>query len=120
MNAHVNPTGSTPQPQPHGAGYGRRVDITWLSIVVALVGIVLIAIASRSSTTKNLERKLDRLERKLDLVMRQLGVEQPTAAADDDVVALVRAGHRIEAIKRYRELTGAGLKEAKDAVDQIV
>jgi len=30
------------------------------------------------------------------------------------------AGNKIEAIKRYREATGVGLKEAKDAVDQIV
>ena len=37
----------------------------------------------------------------------------------DDVVALKRAGNVIEAIKRYRELTGLGLKEAKDFVDRI-
>src|SRR5687767_3432576 len=35
----------------------------------------------------------------------------------DDVRDLVRAGRKIEAIKRYRELTNAGLKEAKDAVE---
>ena len=36
-----------------------------------------------------------------------------------DIVDLVRAGNKIEAIKRYRELTGVGLKEAKDAIDEI-
>lgn len=30
---------------------------------------------------------------------------------------LVRAGRKIEAIKRYREIHGVGLKEAKDAVE---
>jgi ribosomal protein L7/L12 len=30
---------------------------------------------------------------------------------------LVAEGRKIEAIKRYREVTGLGLKEAKDAVD---
>jgi len=34
-----------------------------------------------------------------------------------DIRDLMRSGRKIEAIKRYRELTGAGLKEAKDAVE---
>lgn len=32
---------------------------------------------------------------------------------------LLRAGRKIEAIKAYRELTGVGLKEAKDAVEAL-
>lgn len=35
------------------------------------------------------------------------------------IVALLRAGQKIEAIKIYREATGRGLKEAKDAVEAI-
>jgi ribosomal protein L7/L12 len=35
------------------------------------------------------------------------------------VIALVRDGRKIEAIKLYRDLTGAGLKEAKDAVEAL-
>jgi len=37
----------------------------------------------------------------------------------DDVTELVRQGQFIEAIKRYRERTGVGLKEAKDYVDAL-
>ncbi len=36
-----------------------------------------------------------------------------------EVVALAQGGKKIEAIKRYRELTGVGLREAKDVVDRI-
>lgn len=36
-----------------------------------------------------------------------------------DIVELVRRGDKIEAIKRYREITGVGLREAKDAIDAI-
>lgn len=36
-----------------------------------------------------------------------------------DVEALIRDGRKIEAIKRYRELHGVGLREAKDAVDAL-
>ncbi len=38
---------------------------------------------------------------------------------DGRVKALVGAGQKIEAIKVYRDLTGSGLKEAKDAVEAL-
>ena len=38
---------------------------------------------------------------------------------DAEIVALVAAGNKLEAIKRYRELTGADLATAKQAVDQL-
>lgn len=37
----------------------------------------------------------------------------------DEVDALLRDGKKIAAIKVYREATGAGLKEAKEAVDKL-
>jgi ribosomal protein L7/L12 len=37
----------------------------------------------------------------------------------DEVRALVARGNKIAAIKRYRELSGLGLKEAKDFVDTL-
>jgi ribosomal protein L7/L12 len=39
------------------------------------------------------------------------------AIADEQLQEALTRGNKIEAIKRYRELTGAGLKEAKDAVE---
>jgi ribosomal protein L7/L12 len=38
---------------------------------------------------------------------------------NDELRELVRKGKKISAIKRYREVTGVGLKEAKDAVDRL-
>ena len=48
-------------------------------------------------------------------------VSAPPASAGDltEVHALAQQGHKIEAIKRYRQLTGVGLKEAKDYVDRL-
>ncbi|MBM4784177.1 MAG: hypothetical protein GQE15_41435 [Archangiaceae bacterium] len=44
----------------------------------------------------------------------------PTAPAPaSSVQALLREGRKIEAIKLYREQTGLGLKEAKDAVEAM-
>ncbi|HUT11050.1 MAG TPA: ribosomal protein L7/L12 [Thermoguttaceae bacterium] len=42
------------------------------------------------------------------------------ANRDAELQALVAAGRKIEAIKRYRELTGAGLAEAKNAVESLM
>ncbi len=41
------------------------------------------------------------------------------SADDADVLQLMRDGKKIEAVKRYRELHGVGLKEAKDAVEAL-
>ena len=66
--------------------------------------------------------KVADLERKLNFVLDQLKLtyqEQPlnpalTAAAD-----LLRGGNKIEAIKVYQKITGAGLREAKEAVEAL-
>lgn len=39
---------------------------------------------------------------------------------DDAVESLLIAGNRINAIKLYRQRTGVGLKEAKDAIDRMM
>ena len=44
---------------------------------------------------------------------------RPDGGVPADVVALVRAGNAIAAIKLYRELTGAGLREAKEVVESL-
>ena len=40
--------------------------------------------------------------------------------SDDDIRVLARQGKMIQAIKSYRILHGAGLKEAKDAVEEMM
>jgi len=99
------------------------------NLTVVLLGaavlVLLLALVGRGGSTKQLERRLDRVEGKLDLLLRHLEVPQPGSAAgpsiavDPDVVALARAGRKIEAIKRYREINGGGLKDAKDAVERL-
>jgi ribosomal protein L7/L12 len=46
----------------------------------------------------------------------------PTPTGSDDLAevhALARQGQKIQAIKLYRELTGTGLREAKDYIDRL-
>ena len=44
--------------------------------------------------------------------------EAPDPSDDPEIQDLLAKGNEIQAIKRYRELTGLGLAEAKDAIDQ--
>ncbi|MGK8508940.1 ribosomal protein L7/L12 [Nocardia asiatica] len=80
---------------------------------------------------RRLERKVDALHAKLDLIMAHLGIEAsapgvpvravPSVPHGDGIAeinALLMEGRKIHAIKRYRELTGCGLKEAKEAVER--
>jgi ribosomal protein L7/L12 len=53
----------------------------------------------------------------------EAGQKLPSQAIDggfeNELVALLEQGQKIEAIRVYREKTGAGLKEAKDAVEAL-
>jgi ribosomal protein L7/L12 len=61
--------------------------------------------------------RLARVERKLDAIIAFLQIRMPE---DDhaDIRAMIAAGDKIGAIKAYRERTGMGLAEAKQAVER--
>lgn len=88
-------------------------------IALATVGLILFATASRSQRTGREAARLAAVERKLDTVMNHLGIEEPVDAADPEVLSHLMNGKKIQAIKVYRERTGAGLAEAKDAVERL-
>ncbi|MFE3176421.1 ribosomal protein L7/L12 [Amycolatopsis sp. NPDC059090] len=94
-----------------------NIELLWLIVALLVLGIVLST--GWGSSTRSLERRMTRLERKLDLVLGHLGVQEPDGALAAELEPLLREGKTIAAIKRYREVTGAGLKEAKDAVDRM-
>ena len=51
---------------------------------------------------------------------REAGIYPPSGrGSDEDVRRLIGLGQKIMAIKLYREIHGVGLKEAKDAVEQM-
>ncbi|WP_405439327.1 hypothetical protein OG373_18815 [Streptomyces avidinii] len=68
---------------------------------------------------QNLQRKADRTERRLALVLDHFGIEEPEPAGMDEVRALLGADRQTAAIKEYRRITGAGLLEAKQAVEAL-
>ncbi|AUA10326.1 hypothetical protein GTZ89_17740 [Streptomyces sp. SID8382] len=88
-----------------------------IAAYIAIVALVL-QYPLLESRIQKLHRRADRIERKLDLILGHLDIEVAGPGLER-VAALVREGKKIEAIKVYRELTDAGLKEAKEAVDRM-
>ncbi|MGC9541979.1 ribosomal protein L7/L12 [Streptomyces sp. UG1] len=91
------------------------MDMTVLFFVLFGVLALLLGVQSRFSQA---DKRVARIERKLDLIIDHLGLREDDPRMDE-VVALLRDNRKIQAIKLYREITGAGLKEAKDAVEQL-
>ncbi|WP_275001837.1 ribosomal protein L7/L12 [Promicromonospora iranensis] len=87
-------------------------------LVMLVVVMLVMNWISASGHRRSQQHELDKLNTKIDLVMAQMGVVVPEPDGISEVDALIRAGNKIEAIKRYRELTGDGLLEAKEAVDR--
>lgn len=65
--------------------------------------------------------RLRAIEAQLALLSEKAGVpyENPIDGVPEDVVELVKAGKSLEAMKRYREVTGASGKEAQEVVAGI-
>jgi ribosomal protein L7/L12 len=86
--------------------------------VVVLVAVVALGSSSTDRRLGRVDRRLARVERKLDAIADRLGVavKEPVPA---EVTALLREGKKIQAIKAYRDRTGADLKEARDAVERL-
>ncbi len=86
-------------------------------IPLGLIALIAVLAAPHRKIVQ-LERRLARMERSLDAVLAGTGVRPPDAEFGPVAKYLVE-GKKIRAIKAYREQSGAGLKEAKDAVDRI-
>ncbi|MCL6668709.1 MULTISPECIES: ribosomal protein L7/L12 [Streptomyces] len=91
------------------------MDIVGYSLAALILVVGVAGIESRISRA---DRRVARVERKLDLIIAHLGIDA-SEPWNDEVAALVRDGKKIQAIKVYREATGADLREAKEAVDRL-
>ncbi len=95
------------------------MDYTLLALGVAVIALVAVtASAGRREAERRQMRRLALVERKLDAVLDHLGVEVREPHLEQ-VEALLGQGKTIQAIKAYREATGADLREAKQAMDRL-
>jgi ribosomal protein L7/L12 len=68
-----------------------------------------------------LQSRVRELEAKLQFLYRRFNIDYVDPNSDPklapEIQEALRRGNKIEAIKIYRELTGVGLAEAKQAID---
>ena len=91
--------------------------------IVALIVILFVGGGAAYTTLRATDAgRLARLERKIDAIIRHLNVAYVDPVSPDGLSQEVQQlandpAKKIQAIKRHREQTGLGLKEAKDAVE---
>jgi hypothetical protein len=98
------------------------VDAYWTVTLIVILMLGLLMQSSASLLTGRAERnrtarRLAAVEHQLEVLNERLGIVTPSPVPG--VVEHLRQGRKIAAIKEYRELTGAGLAEAKAAVEEI-
>ncbi|NJO41591.1 MAG: hypothetical protein HC769_09450 [Cyanobacteria bacterium CRU_2_1] len=65
------------------------------------------------------EWRLKRLEHQVDTLLQHLDIKESEDSGLELVKELVRSGMKVEAIRRFRQQTGAGLAEAKRRVEAL-
>jgi hypothetical protein len=85
-------------------------------LVIATIGSIAAAVGAWFQERRSTAAQIAALQRKLDSIMDHLGVPAPEMP---EVVRHVENGSMIEAVVAYRKQTGAGLLEAKQAVDRM-
>lgn len=86
-------------------------SVICIALLVMAVPIVVVNVI-------NISYKVESINRKLEMLMKHSGMNLQEAALRE-VQSLMRDGKKIIAIKCYREITGAGLAEAKAAVERM-
>ena len=83
----------------------------------SLVALYLIVNAQLDSYRKRIRF----LEVKVDALIKHTGIEfDDNTLVPVEVHKAVKAGQRLKAIRLYRKITGAGLKEASEVIDGLV
>lgn len=94
------------------------IDTT--AIIVVFVAAVVALLFARVAAIERRLNRLSRLDAKLDALLKHSGIAfDEYANVPADVADLIRRGETIRAIKRFRRVTGLGLKEAKDYIDEV-
>jgi hypothetical protein len=87
----------------------------FLGIPVGITVFLLVWVTVMLGQTAN---RVGRLQRMLDLLVKHAGINVMDIAVHE-AQALVREGKKIEAIKVYRDYTGASLVDAKTVVERM-
>ena len=85
-----------------------------------LVMIALAAVFIRMASLEQRFRALSKIDAKLDALLKHAGIAfDPYKDVPAAVTEALQRGKKIEAIKRYRAVTGADLRQAKEFVEEV-
>lgn len=98
------------------------LELTDFAIIAAIVAVLAGGLATRRASFGPADRhRLARIEQKLDLLLTHAGLQYtPAEKAAWQTLADEGPAQKIAAIKAYREETGAGLADAKRAVEEYI
>jgi ribosomal protein L7/L12 len=98
------------------------LEFTDFAVIAAIVAVLAGGTAAARSYFRPTDRdRLARVEQKLDLLLIHAGLDYtPPAKSAWQALADEGPARKIAAIKAYREETGAGLADAKRAVEAYV
>ena len=102
----------------------RKRYVLLAGALVALLTAMPFFGADDSTRLTRLEARVKRLEKMLEALLARLDiepeeVEPPASQIDPAIRSALLQGNKILAIKLYREQTGLGLKDSKDAIDAL-
>jgi ribosomal protein L7/L12 len=98
------------------------LEFTDFAVIAAIVAVLAGGAAAARSLLAPADRdRLARVEQKLDLLLTHAGLDYtPPPKAEWQALADEGPARKIAAIKAYRDHTGAGLAEAKRAVEEYI
>lgn len=79
--------------------------------------IIVLYISTLTSKINSLQKHIKRMDVNLNKISKQVGV--PKDPLDDEIRSILEKDGKIKAIKKVKEVTGLGLREAKDYVDNL-
>lgn len=83
----------------------------WLILdtsILLIIFVVILRLSNDIRCTNNI----------LKTIAKKIGIPEPSE--DNELKTFIAEGKKFEAIKRYREITGTGLKEANDYINKLM
>lgn len=91
-----------------------------IAILGGLIGVIVAYLFIRIAEVERRLNRLSLLEAKVDALINHAGIQfDEFLGIPADVREALERGQTIEAIKRLRQATGMGLKEAKERIDEV-
>lgn len=92
----------------------------------AIVGLLISLCFILNAKINKLQRNQEEIELKLNSIIDYFGIDVPdkykekiSCELKDELIKLIKADEKVKAIKKLRDVTGMGLKEAKEYVDNL-